>query len=433
MSGMRVLVVGGGGREHALAWALARSRLVSQIYVAPGNAGTSWDAAENRAASINVGIVAEDITRLVAFAREQAVDLTVIGPEVPLAAGIVDAFLAAGLRVFGPTQAAAQLEASKAFAKSFMREQGIPTAEYAVFEDYDSARDFVRQFSRPVVVKADGLAAGKGVIVCDDVEMADAALRRVMLDHEFGASGHRVIIEERLSGSEVSALAFSDGKTVALMPLARDHKRVNDGDQGANTGGMGAYAPVTDVPDDLTDQVLKQVLQPVIDGMAAHGTPYVGVLYAGLMLTHEGLKVLEYNCRFGDPETQVILPLLDGDLAEILVACIEGRLVDQLPRWRSGACATVVLASPGYPGAYPKGLPISGLSAQADDVVVFHAGTAEQGGQVVTAGGRVLSVSARGDLLAAALRRAYQQIDQLHFEGMHFRRDIGQLYERAGQ
>ena len=251
MSGMRVLVVGGGGRDHALAWALARSRLVSQIYVAPGNAGTSWGAAENRAASINIGIVAEDITRLVAFAREQAVDLTVIGPEVPLAAGIVDAFLAAGLRVFGPTQAAAQLEASKAFAKSFMREQGIPTAEYAVFEDYDSAHDFVRQFSRPVVVKADGLAAGKGVVVCDDVEMADAALRRVMLDHEFGASGHRVIIEERLSGSEVSALAFSDGKTVALMPLARDHKRVNDGDQGANTGGMGAYAPVTDVPDDL--------------------------------------------------------------------------------------------------------------------------------------------------------------------------------------
>lgn len=426
---MQVLVVGGGGREHALAWALARAASVRQVYVAPGNAGTQWAHGSERAESTNVAIQAEDSAALLAFAQEYEIDLTVIGPEVPLAQGIVDVFLAAGLRVFGPTQAAAQLEASKAFSKAFMRQHGIPTAEYGTFEDYEAARDFAVQFGRPVVVKADGLAAGKGVIVCNTVDEALDALRRIMLEGEFGAAGARVVVEERLVGAEVSALAFSDGTIVTLMPFARDHKRAYDGDEGANTGGMGAYAPVADLPPNFSETVLKEVLEPAVRGMAEADTPYVGVLYAGLMLTPSGIKTLEFNCRFGDPETQVILPLLENDLAEVMLACVEGRLSEYLPQWSRGACATVVLASPGYPGSYPKGLPISGLGQASDDVIVFHAGTAEQGGQVVTAGGRVLAVSGRGESLAVALNSAYAGVEQIHFDGMHFRRDIGRIFE----
>lgn len=426
---LRVLVVGGGGREHALAWALARSASVGQVYIAPGNAGTEWSQAESCATATNVAIQAEDSVSLVTYALENGIDLTVIGPEVPLARGIVDAFQAAGLRVFGPTQAGAQLEASKAFSKAFMREHGIPTAEYGTFTDYEEAADFVTSFGRPVVVKADGLAAGKGVIVCNNTDEALDALKRVMLDKEFGAAGGQAIVEERLVGAEVSALAFSDGKTVALMPFARDHKRVFDGDEGPNTGGMGAYAPVTDLPNSFADIVLKDVLQPTVDGMAAAGTPYVGVLYAGLMLTPNGIRVLEFNCRFGDPETQVILPLLERDLAEVLLACVAGTLSEHLPKWSQGACATVVLASPGYPGSYPKNLPVSGLEQQEKDTVVFHAGTAKHGEQVVTAGGRVLSVSGRGETLADALKRAYAGAAQIHFEGAHYRRDIGRIFE----
>jgi phosphoribosylamine--glycine ligase len=402
---------------------------VAQVYVAPGNAGTEWSEAVHRAAAINVAIQAEDSAGLLNFARENGIDLTVIGPEVPLAQGIVDAFQAAGLRVFGPTQAAAQLEASKAFSKAFMREHGIPTAEYGTFTDYEEAADFVTSFGRPVVVKADGLAAGKGVIVCNNADEALDALKRVMLDREFGAAGGQAIVEERLVGADVSALAFSDGKTVALMPFARDHKRVFDGDEGPNTGGMGAYAPVADLPDNFAGTVLKEVLQPTIDGMAAAGTPYVGVLYAGLMLTPNGIRVLEFNCRFGDPETQVILPLLESDLAEVLLACGAGNLGEHLPQWAKGACATVVLASPGYPGSYPKSLPISGLEPLENETVVFHAGTAKHGEQVVTAGGRVLSVSGRGETLADALKRAYVGAAQIHFEGAHYRRDIGRIFE----
>ena len=427
--GLQVLVVGAGGREHALAWALARSASVAQVCVAPGNAGTEWAQADGRAASTNVVIQAEDRAGLLAFAREQSIDLTVIGPEVPLSQGIVDAFQAAGLRVFGPTQAAAQLESSKAFSKEFMRKYNIPTAEYGTFDEYEAARDFVATFGRPVVVKADGLAAGKGVIVCNSTEEAQAALRRIVLEGEFGAAGARVIVEERLVGAEVSALAFSDGKTVALMPFARDHKRVYDNDEGPNTGGMGAYAPVADLPPDFAEIVIKEVLKPTVRGMSEAGTPYVGVLYAGLMLTPNGIKVLEFNCRFGDPETQVILPLLESDLAEVMLSCVEGRLSEHLPQWSAGACATVVLVAPGYPGSYPKGLPISGLQQESEDAIIFHAGTVEQGGQVVTAGGRVLAVSGCGDSLAEALKRAYKGVEQIHFEGMHFRRDIGRIFE----
>lgn len=426
---LRVLVVGGGGREHALAWALARSASVAQVYVAPGNAGTEWSQADGSAPSANIALQAEDTAGLLAFVVENEIDLTVIGPEVPLALGIVDALQAAGLPVFGPTQSASQLEASKVFSKAFMRAHRIPTAEYGTFNDYGEAADFAARFGRPVVVKADGLAAGKGVIVCNNADEALDALRRVMLDKEFGEAGGQAIVEERLVGAEVSALAFSDGKTVALMPFARDHKRVFDGDEGPNTGGMGAYAPVTDLPDNFADVVLKDVLQPTIDGMAAVGTPYVGVLYAGLILTPNGIRVLEFNCRFGDPETQVILPLLESDFAEVMLACVEGTLSEHLPQWAQGACATVVLASPGYPGSYPKGLPISGLEPQENDIVVFHAGTARHGEQVVTAGGRVLSVSGRGETLADALKRAYIGAAQIHFEGAHYRHDIGRIFE----
>ena len=427
--GLSLLVVGGGGREHALAWALSRSESVSRVYVAPGNAGTAWAASVEGAEAINLSISADDTPALVAFATENAIDLTVIGPEVPLANGIVDAFTARGLRVFGPTQAAAQLEASKAFSKAFMQQHGIPTAVYGSFDDYEVARDFVESFGRPVVVKADGLAAGKGVIVCDTIAEADEALQRIMLQNEFGTAGARVIVEERLSGAEVSALAFSDGKTVALMPFARDHKRINDGDEGANTGGMGAYAPVPDVPPDLGEIALSQVLELAVRGMAAAGTPYVGVLYAGLMLTPDGVRVLEFNCRFGDPETQVILPLLESDLAEIMIACTEGQLANHLPQWSSGACATVVLASPGYPGSYPTGIEIMGLTEAGTMAHVFHAGTKQDGTRVTTAGGRVLAVSGLGTSLPEALKRAYAGVAQIHFDGMHFRRDIGRIFE----
>jgi len=436
-----ILVIGSGGREHALAWALAQSPVVQRVVVAPGNAGTAAGAAHGRDKTINVPIPADDIPALVRFAREQRVGLAVIGPEAPLAAGIVDAFHEAGLRVFGPTRAAAQLEASKAFAKAFMQERGIPTAHYAAFADYAAARAHLQSKTQnpksEMVVKADGLAAGKGVIVCDDIEQALAALKQIMLDREFGAAGDTVIIEERLSGPELSVLAFSDGRTVAPMPPARDHKRVFDRDQGPNTGGMGAFSPVPGIDDDLLAEVTRTVLQPAIDGMAARGAPYAGVLYAGLMLTDNGPKVLEFNCRFGDPETQVILPLLDqtspgaASLAEIMLACAEGRLAEVAPRirWRSGACATVVMAAPGYPGAYPKGLPISGLdiAGALQNVMVFHAGTTLQNNRVVTAGGRVLAVSGLGVDLPAALQRAYAGVTCIHFDGAHYRRDIGQL------
>lgn len=433
MSRLAVLVVGSGGREHTLAWALARSLQVEQVYVAPGNAGTSWPAhpaAEGwrpQAAATNVPIAADDVPALVAFAREQWIDLTVVGPEVPLAAGVVDAFQSAGLRIFGPCREAARLESSKAFAKKFMRECAIPTGDYVTFDDYDAACRYLIKHDHPMVVKADGLAAGKGVIVYTDLDEAQAALRRIMVEREFGDAGDTVVLEERLSGPEVSLLAFTDGRTVVPMPPTRDHKRVYDGDQGPNTGGMGAFAPAPGVDAPLVGEICRTILQPTVDGMAAQGTPYVGVLYGGLMLTSDGPKVLEFNCRFGDPETQVILPLLETDLLEILLACVEGRLDQVDVRWRPGACAMVVLASPGYPGTYPGGLPISGLDdlAAHDEVIVFHAGTARQDGRLVTAGGRVLGVSALGANLSTALSRVYAGVGRVHFEGMHYRHDIG--------
>lgn len=415
---LTILVIGSGGREHALVWALSRSPQVGQIYAAPGNAGTAVSAH-------NIPIPSDDVAGLVEFASEKRVDLTVVGPEAPLAAGIVDHFQAAGLTVFGPTRAAAQLESSKAFAKTFMRDQGIPTADYAIFDDFAAARAYVEQQSGPIVVKASGLAAGKGVLMCADRAEALAALQLAMQERAFGDAGNSVVIEKWLEGPELSLLAFSDGRTVVPMLPARDHKRAYDNDEGPNTGGMGVYAPPPDVDEKVIAEIMRTVLEPAVQGMAKRGTPYVGVLYAGIMLTADGPQVLEFNCRFGDPETQVILPMLDSDLVEIMRACIAGRLSPEMVKVKPGACAAVVMAAPGYPGSYPKGLPISGLDEVPDDVLVFHAGTAQREGQTVTSGGRVLAVSAVGVDLATAVASAYTGVSRIHFNGGHYRTDIG--------
>ena len=418
---MDVLIIGSGGREHTLAWCLARSPRVDRVYVAPGNGGTA-------ARMINVPIKDTDTDALVAFAAENHIGMTMVGPEVPLAAGIVDRFQAAGLRAFGPGKDAARMEGSKAFAKAFMARHDIPSARFAVFNDVGAAREHLGQVDHDVVIKASGLAAGKGVLLPEDREQALAALDLVMVQRAFGEAGQEVVIEERLRGREASVLAFCDGHELAVMPVAQDHKRVYEGDRGPNTGGMGAFAPSPFLSPELLAQVTRDVLRRAMDGLRDEGIPYVGVLYAGLMLTDDGPRVLEFNCRFGDPETQVLLPLLDSDLLDVLEACVEGRLAETEVRWKKSAAATVVAAAPGYPGSYKKGLPISGLRAaeQQEGVVVFHAGTAsEPGGGVVTSGGRVLAVTGQGPDLPTALRRAYGGINEIRFEGLHFRGDIG--------
>ena len=425
---MQVLIIGCGGREHALAWKIAQSPQVDRVYVAPGNGGTaSVEVSGDTTARIsNLGL--SRLPDLIAFAKTEGIALTVVGPEAPLAAGAVDAFQAAGLDCFGPSQAAARLEGSKAFAKEFMDCQSIPTARYTIVHDYAAGLDALHRAEYPVVVKASGLAAGKGVIVPETLTEAETALAAIMVERAFGAAGDQVVLEERLSGQEVSVLAFCDGKTVAIMPPAQDHKAVFDGDRGPNTGGMGAYAPAPIATPALLSEVAAAVLQPVVDGMAAAGTPYVGVLYAGLMLTTNGPRVLEFNCRFGDPETQVILPLLETDLVDVLNACLDGRLADCELHWRSGAAATVVAASEGYPGDYPKGREITGVEAadSLPDTVVFHAGTHRDAtGRLLTDGGRVLAVTGVAESLPDALARAYAGLGRIRFAGMHYRRDIG--------
>ena len=417
---MNVLIVGSGGREHALAWKLKQSPAVDGLYVAPGNAGTA-ELAEN----LPVG--AEDVEGLLAAARKQRVDLTVVGPEVPLAAGIVDRFEEAGLAIFGPSQRAVQLEADKAFAKDLMARHGIPTGGHRTFRRYEEALAYVRSNAAPLVVKASGLAAGKGVTVCQERQEAEVALQRVMLEREFGAAGDVVLVEECLRGQEASVLAFTDGYTVRSMVVAQDHKPLLDGDRGPNTGGMGCYAPAPAVSPELLRRIEETILQPAVDALRQEGIVYRGVLYAGLILTDEGPQVLEFNSRFGDPEAQVILPLLEGDLLPILQACLDGTLAQADLRWAARACICVVVASGGYPGSYRQGLPITGLAAVASlpETVVFHAGTRAADGQVVTAGGRVLGVTALGDTLAQAAERAYEAVGKLHFEGMYYRRDIG--------
>lgn len=416
---MRVLLVGSGGREHALAWKLRRSPSVSALFIAPGSPGTAQEGE-------NVAVAADDIFSLLALARERSIDLTVVGPEAPLALGIVDAFQDAGLRISGPNQAAAEIESSKVFSKAFMHRHSIPTGAYGAFTDCDEAVAFARSLPLPPAVKADGLAAGKGVVVSQTYEEAETALRHMLVEGEFGAAGRSVVVEERLEGQEVSLLAFTDGERIAPLVPAQDHKAAYDGDRGPNTGGMGAYAPAAILTPDLYQEAVNRVLLPAVRGMAAEGRPYRGVLYAGLILTPDGLRTLEFNCRFGDPEAQVVLPLLDADLAEVLLACAEGRLDPTAVRWGGEACVCVAMTSGGYPGRYATGMPIEGIEeAERSGCLVFHAGTRYQDGRLVTAGGRVLGVTATGPDLQTAIAVAYRGVEAIHFEGAHFRTDIG--------
>lgn len=416
---MNILVVGGGGREHAIAEMLRRSPQRPSILCAPGNAGTASFAE-------NVAIGAESIDELVAFARDRAVDLTVVGPEAPLCAGIVDRFQEAGLGIFGPTAAAAAIEGDKAFAKKLMLDNRIPTAAGKSFTRFEDAKEFIATRETPLVVKAAGLAAGKGVVVCQEPSDALIEAERMMVDGAFGEAGRCVVIEERLDGPELSILALIDGRTIYLLETSQDHKRVGDGDSGPNTGGMGAYSPAPVATEEIIFDIQSQILVPTIDALRRNGISFSGVLYCGLMLTPAGPKVLEFNCRFGDPETQVVLARLKTDLVEVFSACVEGRL-DQLSlEWDTRAAVCVVMASAGYPGAYEKGKVISGVrEAEAlDDVCVFHAGTQAVEGNTLTSGGRVLGVTGLGETIQSARDRAYLGVEKISFEGAFWRGDI---------
>ncbi|EJL6983669.1 phosphoribosylamine--glycine ligase [Vibrio cholerae] len=419
---MQVLIIGSGGREHALAWKVAQNPQVDTIYVAPGNAGT---ALEHKVQNVNIGIT--DIPALVAFAQDKAIELTIVGPEAPLVIGVVDAFRAAGLPIFGPTQGAAQLEGSKAFTKDFLARHNIPTAAYANFTEIEPALAYVREKGAPIVVKADGLAAGKGVIVAMTLQEAEDAIQDMLAGNAFGSAGSRVVVEEFLDGEEASFIVMVDGENVLPMATSQDHKRVGDADTGPNTGGMGAYSPAPVVTQDVHDRVMREVIYPTVRGMAAEGNTYTGFLYAGLMIDSTGApKVIEYNCRFGDPETQPIMMRLQSDLVELCQAAIAGKLDQVESKWDPRASIGVVLAAGGYPGDYAKGEVISGLPTQESaGQKVFHAGTETQGDQVVTNGGRVLCATALGNTVLEAQQRAYQLADQINWNGMFCRRDIG--------
>ncbi len=416
---MRVLVVGSGAREHALAWALSHSPLVREVLCAPGNPGMARIAR-------CLPVQATDVRGIVGLVEELRPDLVVVGPEDPLALGLTDALTARGVLVFGPTQRAARIESSKAYAKELLRRHGIPQPQYRIFEDPQAAVRWVRSWKGPCVVKADGLAAGKGSMVCSDPAEAETAIHALMVEGRFGEAGRRVVVEEYLEGEEASALAFVSGECVVPLPLAQDHKRLLDGDRGPNTGGMGAVAPLP-IPPELQVRIVREILEPTARALCAEGTPFCGVLYAGLMLTREGPKVLEFNARFGDPEAQALLPLLESDLVEVLLAACRGTL-DAVPvRWSCRSSCCVVLASEGYPERPVRGRRIQGL-AQLEgrrDVLVFHAGTEERDGALYTAGGRVLSVVGLGGTLPEACETAYRAVAAVHFEGMHYRRDIG--------
>ena len=416
---MNVLLVGSGGREHAIAWKLSPSKTLRKLYIAPGNPGTAQYGE-------NVAISDTDIPALVAFAKSKKIDLAVIGPEDPLSAGIVDEMEKAGIMAFGPSAAAAQIEADKAFSKQIMRSNSIPTAEGRTFDKFEDAKAFIATRDEPVVVKAAGLAKGKGVFVCDDPAQAILAAEKIMVDKIFGDAGKTVVVEDKLLGQEASILAFVDGKSIYVMESAQDHKPIGDGDTGDNTGGMGAYSPAPIVSDAMMNQIIREVLVPTVDGMNRNDTPYKGVLYAGMMLTQGGPRVLEFNARFGDPETQPILMRMKSDLLEVLVAVCQGKLDEVTIRWDPRPAVCVVMASGGYPGNYQKGKVITGLDAAArlKDVMVFHAGTAEKDGQIVTAGGRVLGVTALGDTIAQAKAKAYEAVALISFEGAYCRKDI---------
>lgn len=416
---MKILVIGSGGREHALAWKLRQSPRAERIFCAPGNAGTA-EIAEN------VAISAGDLTALARFAKETRIDLTVVGPDDPLAAGIVDLFAAERLRAFGPTKSAARIEASKVFAKDLMRTQKIPTAEARTFSESGEALRYCERLKFPVVIKADGLALGKGVIIAPDAAAAKWAVDEMMIQGRFGDAGRRIVIEEYLRGTECSLHALVDGKNYCLLESARDHKRALDGDQGPNTGGMGAFSPANNWTSKLQSQFEIEIMQPLLHGLLHGGVEFRGLLYPGLMITSEGPRVLEFNCRFGDPETQALLPRMKSDLVPLLEATINGKIGKCAIEWDPRAAVTVVLASAGYPGKYETGKSISGLddAAKLGDVQIFHAGTKWADGEVQTAGGRVLAVTALGSTLEAARTRAYEAVSRIHFDGCHYRRDI---------
>ncbi|MFO1413439.1 MAG: phosphoribosylamine--glycine ligase [Burkholderiales bacterium] len=420
---MKILVIGGGGREHALAWKLAQSPRVARVFVAPGNAGTARDPA-----LANVAITA--VPELVAFAKAEQIALTVVGPEAPLAAGVVDAFRAAGLRIFGPTQAAAQLESSKDFAKAFMQRHGLPTAAYRTFTDAREAHAYVRARGAPIVIKADGLAAGKGVVVAQTLAEAEAAIDMMLVDNAMGAAGARVVVEDFLAGEEASFIVMVDGRHVLPLASSQDHKRLRDDDQGPNTGGMGAYSPAPIVTPAMHARIMREVINPAVAGMAADGHPYTGFLYAGVMIDADGVpRVLEFNCRLGDPETQPIMVRLKSDLVDLLEHAVNGTLDAIDAEWDRRAALGVVLAAGGYPEAPHTGAAIEGLeritAAAHPDVQVFHAGTRLAGDRVVVSGGRVLCVTALGDSVKQAQRAAYAAVADLHFDGMQYRSDIG--------
>ncbi|MDH5695558.1 MAG: phosphoribosylamine--glycine ligase [Dehalococcoidia bacterium] len=416
---MKILVVGGGAREHTLVWKLAQSPKVNEIYVAPGNAGTAKIAH-------NLDIKPADIESLAKIARGKTIQLVVIGPEAPLADGIVDQFIVRGIPIFGPTRKATEIESSKVFAKELMQKYNIPCARSTSFSEYNKAKEYIERQNSPMVVKADGLAAGKGVMVTDSIPQALDALSHIMEAKAFGAAGDKVVIEERLSGREMSVFAFTDGKTVIPMVSACDYKPVFDGDQGPNTGGMGSYSPPHFMSPSLAETVKETIMEPAVKAMAEEGRVYRGVLYGGLMITNDGSKALEFNARFGDPEAQVTLPLLKTDLADILLAVIDNKLDQADVEWSDDACVGVVMASAGYPGGYKTGFPITGLDDLDKDILVFHAGTklGSKPGEVLTSGGRVLTVVATGKTIAKAREKVYANISRIHFKGCHYRKDI---------
>jgi len=415
---VKVLVIGSGGREHALVWKIRQSPRVSQVFCAPGNAGIAGQAE-------CVDISVDNIPRLLDFARREKIEMTLVGPEAPLTDGIVDSFKEAGLSVFGPSSRAAAIEGSKVWSKTLMDKYNIPTASFAVFSDPGLAADYIKKNGAPCVVKADGLAAGKGVIVCSTVEQALAAVEDIMVKSVFGSAGKRVVIEECLEGEEVSVMAFTDGETVIPMVSAQDHKQVYDADCGPNTGGMGAYAPAPVCTPEISQLALEGVLKPMVSALAREGCPYQGVLYAGLMITRQGIKTLEFNVRFGDPEAQPLLMLLETDLIDICESVVTGKLALQKVSWKKGSSICVVLASGGYPGHYSTGYPIEGLEGLPDDLQVFHAGTKNKGGHTVTSGGRVLGVTTFAPDIQEAITKAYDGVKRIKFKDMHYRKDIG--------
>lgn len=416
---MKVLLIGSGGREHALAWKLAQSELVEELLVAPGNPGIAM-----LPKTLNVALNVDDHQEILDYVKACGIGLVVVGPEAPLVAGLADVLRANDIPVFGPNKAAAELEGSKAFSKEMMAKYGIPTAFYKICEDAATAKAYIEEKGAPIVVKADGLAAGKGVVVAMTKEQALAAIDDMMGDMCFGAAGARVVIEEFMEGEEASLLAFTDGKTVVPMIASQDHKRVGDGDQGPNTGGMGTYAPAPVMTPELRQKAYDTILKPMVDAMAKEGKPYQGCLYAGLMIKGDSVKVVEFNCRFGDPETQVVLPLLDGDLAEIMLACANGTLDQVKIDWHKRAAVCVVMASAGYPGSYAKGKEITGLNDVPENSVVFHAGTKAVEGKIATNGGRVLGVTAFADDIKSARDKAYEAVAKIDFEGAFCRKDI---------